>query len=104
MFTNKQTYFQVSQNKKCNCSKYIEDIAEISCAGTDLYVCRGTDGHLHRVFVDPDNCSDVINDAGICVKKGQSFSAGQDDQEEEAAEETPAANTGVEPAAEVASN
>merc|ERR1712113_294387 len=95
--------FTVEQKKKCHCSKYIEDIAEISCAGTDLYVCRGTDGHLHRIFVEADKCSDVINDAGICVKKGQSFSNAQEEEEQEqvVAEAAVAADAGAVPALEV---
>ena len=64
-------------------------------------MCRGTDGHLHRIFADPDNFSDIINDAGICVKEGESFSAGQEVQEEAEAEAEAAADAGAEPALEV---
>ena len=84
---------KVEQEKKCSCSKYLSSLFldDISCAGQDLYVCRGSDGHLHRINAENDKCSIFASKAeSICVKKGQSFSGSESEINEEIALSTAA--------------
>jgi len=87
----------VSQERKCNCSKYVEDFAEVTCAGRDLYVCRGTDGQLHRIQANKETCSDIANQGVICIKKDdESFSNAQENAaQSSSSSDSPAHNPNI---------